>query len=295
MLAADTEGLGRTMWHCQWSPPSLGEVCGRKLVFFGGGDGVCYAFEALTSVPDKPVHFKKVWQYDCVPPNYRHPEGKPFNYYVGDRRKKYSTNKNDGTFLGPSEIISTPVFHNGFVYVTIGQDPAHGRGRGLLHCIDASKTGDITRSGCVWTYDAIERTLSSVAIANGLLYAVDLAGCVHCLDAKTGKPYWVYRTHTESWASPLVADGKLFVKTSRQLHVFALGKAAKPLVEINIGSPSSPIAANGTPLHLLGPLPLRGAKGREAGLAARRALAVQEKIVEALRPRFRQKNKSAAV
>ena len=168
------------------------------------------------------------------------------NYYIGDKRKKYSTNKNDGTFLGPSEIISTPVFHEGRVYVTIGQDPAHGRGRGLLHCIDATKTGDITKSGRVWTYDAIERTISSVAIADGLLYAVDLAGRVHCLNVKTGKPYWVYETHAESWASPLVADGKLFVKTSKRLHVFALGKEPKQLAEINIGSPSSPIAANST-------------------------------------------------
>ncbi|MCX6910404.1 MAG: PQQ-binding-like beta-propeller repeat protein [Verrucomicrobia bacterium] len=246
VLATDTEGLGRTMWHCAWSPPSLGVVRGRKLVFFGGPDGICYAFEALKSVPEKPVHFKKIWQYDCVPPNYRQPEGKPFDYYIGDKRKKYSTNKNDGTFLGPSEIISTPVFHDGRVYVTIGQDPAHGRGRGLLHCIDATKTGDITKSGRVWTYDAIERTISSVAIADGLLYAVDLAGRVHCLNVKTGKPYWVYETHAESWASPLVADGKLFVKTSKRLHVFALGKELKPLAEINIGSPSSPIAANGT-------------------------------------------------
>ena len=177
LLATDTEGLGHRMWHCLWSPPSMGVVNGKKLVFFGGADGICYAFEALTAVPSEPIHFKKVWQYDCDPPSYRFPNGqKPFNYYIGDRRKKYSTNKNDGKFLGPSEIISSPVFHDGKVYVTIGQDPTHGRGRGLLHCIDASKPGDITQSGCVWTYDGIERTIASVAISDGLLYAVDLAG-----------------------------------------------------------------------------------------------------------------------
>ena len=246
LLATDTEGLGRTMWHCLWAPPSLGVVRGKKLVFFGGGDGICYAFEALKAVPEKPVHFKKVWQYDCVPRRYSEPEGKPFDYYIGDKRKKYSTNKNDGTFLGPSEIISTPVFYAGRVYVAIGQDPAHGRGRGLLHCIDATKTGDITKRGCVWTYDALERTLSSVVIAGGLLYAVDLAGRVHCLDAATGKPHWVYETHAETWASPLVADGKLFIKTTKRLHVFALGREPKLLAEVAVGSPSSPIAANGT-------------------------------------------------
>jgi len=246
LLATDTEGIGHRMWHCAWAPPSLGVVNGRKLVFFGGPDGICYAYEALTAVPEKPVPFKKVWQYDCVPPHYREPEGKPFDYYIGDRRKKYSTNKNDGTFVGPSEILSAPVFYKGQVFVTIGQDPMHGRGRGLLHCIDATKSGDITQSGCVWRYDAIERTVASVAIADGLLYAVDLPGRVHCLDVKTGKPHWLHEANAETWATPLIADGKVFVKTNKRLLVFAHSKEKNLLAEIPIGSPSSPITANRT-------------------------------------------------
>ena len=38
-----------------WRPDGVGE---RKLVFFGGGDGICYAFEALSTVPEKPVKLK---------------------------------------------------------------------------------------------------------------------------------------------------------------------------------------------------------------------------------------------
>ncbi|MCX7887684.1 MAG: PQQ-binding-like beta-propeller repeat protein [Verrucomicrobiae bacterium] len=248
LLATDTEKLGHRMWHCLWSSPSLGVVSGKKLVFFGGADGICYAFEALKSPAGKPVSFSKVWQYDCVPLHYRDPlgDGKPFNYYIGDKRKKYSTNKNDGTFVGPSEIIATPVFHGGCVYVAIGQDPAHGRGRGILHCIDASKTGDITRSGCMWSYDGIERTIASVAVSGELVYAVDLAGRVHCLDARTGKPRWLYETNAETWATPLVVDGKVFIKTNKRLVVFALGKQPQVLAEVPVGSPSSPVVANGT-------------------------------------------------
>jgi outer membrane protein assembly factor BamB len=250
LLATDTEGLGHRMWHCLWSPPSLGVVNGKKLVFFGGADGVCYAFEALQDVPSQPIHFKKVWSYDCDPPSYRDPlgNGKPFNYYIGDKRKKYTTNKNDGKFLGPSEIIASPVFHGGRVFCTIGQDPTHGRGRGLLNCIDASKTGDISHSGCVWAYDAIERSISGVAISDGLLYATDLAGHVHCLDVQTGKPYWVYETGAETWSTPLVADGKVFINTSKKLVVFAAGKQMKLLSEVTLGSTpyATPVAANGT-------------------------------------------------
>jgi outer membrane protein assembly factor BamB len=248
LLATDTEGLGHRMWHCLWSPPSLGVVNGRKLVFFGGADGICYAFEALTTVPNEPVHFKKVWQYDCDPPAYRYPGGKPINYYVGDKRKRYSTNKNDGTFVGPSEIISTPVFHDGRVYVTIGQDPTHGRGRGLLHCIDASQTGDITHSGCVWSYDRIERTIASVAVSDGLVYAVDLPGRIHCLDAATGKVYWLYETNSETWGTPLVADGKVYVCNKKGVVILEAGKELKVLDTVALDSPSygTPVAANGT-------------------------------------------------
>lgn len=250
LLATDTEDLGHTMWHCLWSPPTVGVVNGKKLVFFGGGDGICYAFEALTSVPSEAVHFKKVWSYDCNPPNYRYPlgDGHPFNYYIGDRRKKYSTNKSDGTFLGPSEIIASPVFHDGRVYCTIGQDPMHGRGRGLLHCIDASKTGDITQSGCVWKYDGIERTIASVAITGGLLYTSDLAGKVYCLDDKTGKPLWTHETNAETWSTPLVADGKVYVCTKKSLVTLAAGREKKVLSEVTLGSSAyaTPIAADGT-------------------------------------------------
>ena len=250
LLARDTEDLGHRMWHCLWSPPTVGVVNGKKLVFFGGGDGLCYAFEALTSKPEKPVHFKKVWSYDCDPPNYRDPlnDGKPFNYYIGDKRKKYTTNTNDGTFLGPSEIIASPVFHDGKVYCTIGQDPMHGRGRGLLHCIDATKTGDVTHSGCVWKFDGIERTIGSVAIKDGLLFASDLAGHVFCLDEKTGKSHWVYETHSEDWSTPLIADGKVFVNTNKKLVTLAADKSLKVLSEVTLGSTgyATPVAANGT-------------------------------------------------
>jgi outer membrane protein assembly factor BamB len=247
VVATDNEGLGRTMWHCLWSPPSAGVVNGKPLVFFGGADGLCYAFEAVTKAEDKPFHLKKVWSYDCVPPEFRLRDGKPIPYYEGDKRKKYSTNKSDGTWLGPSEIIGTPVFYKDRVYVAIGQDPAHGRGKGLMHCIDASKTGDITQTGRIWTYDAIERSMSSAAIADGLLYIPDLSGKVHCLDIATGKPVWVYDTTFETWGTPLLADGKLYLGTKKGLVVMAAGREPKELARISLGAPSyvTPIAANG--------------------------------------------------
>src|SRR5438105_9618995 len=44
-VAEDDAHIGPHIFHGQWSSPSMGVVNGRKLVFFGGGDGYCYAFD----------------------------------------------------------------------------------------------------------------------------------------------------------------------------------------------------------------------------------------------------------
>ena len=193
------------------------------------------------------MHVKKIWSYDCNPQEYKYRDDKLIPYYEGDKRKSYSTNKNDGRYIGPSQLISTPVFYEGRVYVPLGQDPAHGRGKGMFHCIDASKTGDITKTGCVWTYDGMDRSISTVAIADGLLYVPDIAGRLHCLDAETGECCYVYEAKAETWGGPLVADGKLYLGTKKQFFILAAGRQPKLLSKISLGSPvySTPIAANG--------------------------------------------------
>jgi len=250
LVAVDDTPIAKHLLHGQWSSLSMGKVGTRKLAFYGGGDGLCYAFEALASVPEKRVRLKTAWSYDCIPPQYKATGGlDEVTYYcLGDRRNKGTLNKNDGKFVGESEIIGTPVFLNNRVYVAIGRDPAHGRGRGALHCIDAAGTGDITKTGRIWTYQGLDRTLSTVSIADGLLYLSDVAGRLHCLDAQTGKLHWIHETRCEVWGSTLVADGKVYMPTSKGLWVLAAGKELKVLSRINLGAKvdASPVAANGT-------------------------------------------------
>jgi len=249
-VAREDERISSRLWHAQWCSPSVGEVNGKPLVFLGGGDGILYAFEAMTGKPSAsgaPANLKTAWRYDCNPQNYRFRKGKEIPYYEGDKRKKWSTNKHDGKFVGPSQIIGTPVLHKNRVYVAIGQDPMHGRGKGMLHCVDPTKKGDITKSGCLWTYDGLDRSMATVSIAGGLLYVSDVAGQLHCLDAETGKLQWVYATDTETWGGALLADGKAYLATKKYLYVFAQGPKAKLLGKVHLGSAiySTPIAANG--------------------------------------------------
>ncbi|MBN2474020.1 MAG: PQQ-binding-like beta-propeller repeat protein [Pirellulales bacterium] len=247
LVATDDEKIGTRLYHAQWSSPSLGQVGEETLVFFGGGDGVCYAFEALSGPQPQPVHLKRVWSYDCNPPEYKLRDGKPIPYYEGDKRKGYSTNKNDGRYVGPSQIIATPVYCAGRVYVAIGQDPAHGRGKGMLHCIDPSGSGDITETGRVWTYGELDRSISTVSVADGLLYIPDIAGRLHCLDADTGERRWVYDTEAETWGGPLLVDGKIFLANKNAFFTMVAGSQPRLLSRTRLGSPaySTPIAANG--------------------------------------------------
>ena len=201
--------------------------------------------------PEKPVKLKTVWSYDCNPAGIQVVGGLGLGDALLPGRQtapERLEHENDGTFVGMSEIIGTPVFYNNRIYVAIGRDPEHGRGRGALHCIDATKTGDITETGKIWTYQGLDRTLSTVSIADGLLYISDVAGRLHCLDAETGQCYWVHETKSEVWGSTLVADGKVYMPTPKGLFVLAAGKEKKVLSHVNVRAPiyASPVVANGT-------------------------------------------------
>jgi outer membrane protein assembly factor BamB len=257
LVAQDDEQIGTRLLHGQFSSPSLARAAGKTLVLYAGGDAVLYAFEALTVAPERTVKLKKVWSYHCVPPEYwvRDDNGKQVEYRAGNRHSpfavgKYGNKADRMDYVGASEVIATPVVHQGRVYVAIGRDPAHGRGRGALHCIDAGKTGDVTRTGNLWTYKGIQRTISTASVADGLVYVADVAGWLHCLDAETGHCYWTHDTDSYQyngaiWASTLVADGKVYLVTRKSLSVLAAGKDKKVLATVRLGGECSPVAANG--------------------------------------------------
>lgn len=123
-----------------------------------------------------------------------------------------------------------------------------GQERTWLNCLDATRTGDITTSGLVWSYPLQKHVLATPAIYNGLVFIADCGRMVHCLDAKTGKPYWTHEIKGEVWASPLVADDKVYLGTrSGTFYVFSASKEDKILSTIDLGHPisSTATAANG--------------------------------------------------
>lgn len=214
-LVWEDNSVGDRILHGQWSTPTVARIGDTDQVIHGQGDGWVRGYEALTG--------KKLWEFDTNP-----------------KDSVWPKNRN--------ELIATPVVYDGLVYIANGQDPEHGEGVGHLYAIDPTKRGDITRSGLVWHYDKIRRSISTPAIHEGLIYYPDFSGFLHCVDAKTGKPYWVHDMFAAIWGSPLVTDGRLYLgDEDGDVVVMATGKQAKVIAEMNLGSSvySTAVPANG--------------------------------------------------
>jgi outer membrane protein assembly factor BamB len=208
-----------------------------------------------------PPSGKLLWKFDCNPK-------KATPYKQGGRGEK-------------GFLIGTPVVAGGKCYIAIGQEPDDGPGVGHLWCIDVTKEPtnkdrDLSPvndnfdpkdpvnkdSGLVWHYGGpivpkptdnsrefvFGRTLASVAVHDGLVYAVELSGFLYCLDAKTGEKYWDHDLSDNTWCAPCCADGRVFIGSkSGDLHILKHGKKLEKPVKINmeqqIDTPL--VAANG--------------------------------------------------
>ena len=148
---------------------------------------------------------------------------------------------------------SPPRFLNvgdGRVFVATGQDPEHGEGVCNFWCIDATLEGDVTEKGAVWHRggDEFYRTISTVAIHDGILYASDLSGFLYALDANTGEHFWTYDLLAAVWGSPYVADGRVYIgDEDGDIAVLRAGKKMELLHEVNMGAAvyTTPVAHDG--------------------------------------------------
>ena len=234
LIARDDFGIGADIIHGQWSSPALGQVGDKTCVFLGTGNGHVYAFEAVDPAASggKPGVLKNVWKFN----------GHPL------AQTQDSVPIEHGFHTRSYEVVAMPVFHKNRIYVPITQDFWHNQRLGWLTCIDATGTGDVTRGGLLWSYDKTGACISTVSVADGLVYVADWAGGLHCLDAQTGEPYWVHAAGGPIWGCTLVADGKIYLGTGRlSLWILAAGKELKVLGEIRMRDRiySTPVAANG--------------------------------------------------
>jgi len=213
-LVWEVNNVGDRILHGQWSSPSVGKVGDVVQVVMGEGDGWVRGYEALTG--------KKLWEFDLNPKDSVWPKTR-------------------------NEVVATPVIWENKVFIANGQDPEHGEGVGHLYAIDATKRGDITQSGKVWQFDKIRRSISTAAIADGLVYIPDFSGFLHCLDLQTGQEVWQHDMLAAVWGSALVADGRVYLgDEDGDIVVLATGKTKKVIATQNMGSA---VYATAVPAH----------------------------------------------
>lgn len=248
---------GQLLMHGQWANPCYAEVAGVGQVIFPGGDGWLRAFD--------PASGKLIWKFDCNP--------KDSIYELGGKGTR-------------NDFVNTPVVYDNKLYIGVGQDPEHDEGIGHFWCVDlvkATKFGksnadnDVSpvkdnydpaadvnaKSALAWHYGGVGtkeqaipgrnyifgRTLSTACVHEGLVYIAELAGYIHCLDAKTGKRYWYDNVRAPIWSSPYYVDGKIFLGTDDELlYVYRHGREKEVLAEIEMFSKvrATPVVANGT-------------------------------------------------
>ncbi|BDC51278.1 hypothetical protein F183_A35940 [Bryobacterales bacterium F-183] len=207
--------VGNRILHGQWSSPAVAKIGDVVQAVMGEGDGWVRGYDAEKGT--------KLWEFDMNPKDSVWPKTR-------------------------NEVISTPVIYNNVVYIANGQDPEHGEGVGHLYAIDATKRGDITKSGQIWHYDKIRRSISTGAIHDGILYYADFSGFLHALDIKTGQAYWTHDMLAAIWGSPMVINGSVYLgDEDGDVAVLKAGKEKKLLGEYNMGSSvySTPVPANG--------------------------------------------------
>ena len=218
--------VGENVLHGSWTNPAYAEINGNAQVIFPGGNGVIYGLDAGTG--------ELIWEFDCNPQD--------AEWNLGGRGTR-------------NNILATPVVYDNKVYIGVGQDPEHGEAPGHFFAIDATGTGDVTDTHAVWHRGGEDfyRTMSTAAIADGVLYITSLSGFLHALDPRTGEEFWTYDTFAAVWGSPFVVDGKVFLgDEDGDVAVLRAGKEMELLGEYNMGAAiyCTPVVSDGV-LYIL--------------------------------------------
>ena len=231
LLAREREGIAPNIFHATWASPSMAEINGQPVILFAAGNGMVYGFEPLQNAPaeGEVATLKKLWEYDLDPAAPK----TDVHRFTSNRRE------------GPSNVYGMPVYHDGRLYVTGGGDLWWGKNEAFLHCVEIKNSNP---PALLWKYPLVRHTMSTPAIADKLIFVSDTARNLHCIDRASGQGLWTHELGGETWASPYLADGKVYIGTRRgDFWTFAADPEKKVISYQKLSAPISAtaVAANG--------------------------------------------------
>ncbi len=166
---------GGRPYDTTYSTPVVANIDGTRLMISGGGDGAVYGIKVNTGEP--------VWTYP-----------------VSKRG------------VNPGVVMKGNI-----AYVTHQEENLDTNEMGLLAAIDASAKGtigkDSNKDKIRFAFNNVQLGPSSPVIDGDRLYQVDAGANLLAFDTNNGKELWRTNLGTIQKASPVFADGKLYVGT----------------------------------------------------------------------------------
>ena len=133
-----------------------------------------------------------------------------------------------------------PLYAHGLVFVTgIEQAP-------MFYAIRPNNRGKITAAQVAWKLSRGVPHVPSPLVVGDEIYLFNDRGIVTCLDARTGREHWKERIGGNYSASPIYADGRIYVSSEEgKTSVLVPGKEFKLLAtsQLDGGILASPAAA----------------------------------------------------
>jgi outer membrane protein assembly factor BamB len=103
--------------------------------------------------------------------------------------------------------VPAPVTHGDLAFLCTGFTKPE------LCAVRLGGSGDITDSHLAWRYSRQVPSMSSPLVVRDQLYFVSDQGVLTCLDVASGKQLWQERLKGNFSASPLYADGKVYISS----------------------------------------------------------------------------------
>jgi outer membrane protein assembly factor BamB len=127
---------------------------------------------------------------------------------------------------------SPVVAPDGTVYIAHSEENLDSAEMGRLVAIDPRGSGDVTKTHEKWRA-SIEAGFSSPAYANGKLYILDNSANLYQVDGGSGAIDWTLDLGTVGKASPVIADGKIWVtEVNGRFHIVEPGATAGKSLDV---------------------------------------------------------------
>ncbi|MBA63784.1 MAG: quinonprotein alcohol dehydrogenase [Planctomycetaceae bacterium] len=119
-----------------------------------------------------------------------------------------------------------PIAGHGLLFTTVDRDNPQ------LWAIRLGGKGDITNSHIVWKETAAMPPRCSPLLVDELMYLINRLGIITCIHAKSGEPVWKSRLPGSYSASPIYANGRIYVFNENAVSfILEPGRALKIIHE----------------------------------------------------------------